>query len=152
MSQALKELQEKAFLFYLTLGEDRTLDKVAENFGVRPARVRQWSSNHKWADRIKKESDKAIEKAKKEARKLFVQDKQQMLMAKNMIVASMVNDIKELDQVPIKDKFTVYKTLKIELGEPVNITQELGTPPEKNPILQQFNVLLQNISNEKEKD
>ena len=50
----------EAFEYYLTLGNDRTLAKVAEHFNVSESQAMQWSWVFRWTDRIRKFENRNI--------------------------------------------------------------------------------------------
>ena len=54
------DIQAQAFTYYLGLGKDRTLPKVAEHFSLTTDAVNQWSHRLAWTDRIKKIENRNI--------------------------------------------------------------------------------------------
>src|SRR5690606_29273640 len=52
LKQKENPIQRKAFEYYLSLGENRSVKKVAEKFSYSPKTVYTWSSRFKWADRV----------------------------------------------------------------------------------------------------
>ena len=46
--------REDAFDYYYGLGKDRTLNDVAERFGISVRTVAKWSTEHKWVERCAK--------------------------------------------------------------------------------------------------
>ncbi|WP_199615049.1 hypothetical protein [Paenibacillus alkalitolerans] len=50
----MRETREhiEAFDYYYSLGESRSLGKVAQNFGKADSTIKRWSSEFAWADRV----------------------------------------------------------------------------------------------------
>lgn len=55
------EVHKAAFAFYYSLGQDRTLERVAQEFGVKRSAVVVWSSNFHWKKRIREMSNRRME-------------------------------------------------------------------------------------------
>ena len=49
----------RAFEHYLTLGEDRSYEKVAEYIGKSVTTIAKWSNSYKWVERVK-EAERAL--------------------------------------------------------------------------------------------
>lgn len=59
MKETLRHQQ--AFEYYYMLGPERSLAKVASQFGVAPASVTIWAQKLNWSDRVKERDDKNMQ-------------------------------------------------------------------------------------------
>jgi hypothetical protein len=101
----------EAFEYYYSLGEKRSLKKVAERFGVGLRQAETWSSSFDWQDRIKERDRKvgellaeqniqAIAKAKTEYREVIEElvnrFKAKLISNKD---ANLVNSVSSLEKL-----------------------------------------------------
>ncbi len=129
-------IQRKAFEYYLSLGGERSIRKVAEKFGYSPQTVYTWSSRFKWADRIYQHELREAERLRglterlsREAEEHLIEKQTNLLRLVDISVQKYFSDV-ERDPgaaVPIEstsDIRNIVEITRLLLDRPTEITRQ----------------------------
>jgi len=130
----------EAFEYYYALGQDRSLKKVAEKFGVPYKKVCGWSQRYKWKEKIEKRNAKIANKLAertddyivKQRDKAVKEIKSSLRLVEKLIKNAKkkfkrgelnVNAIHEVRQL-VDSQERLIRTLFYLLGEPTERTEQ----------------------------
>lgn len=127
------EKAREAFAKYVAMGKSRSLKGLAEQEGVKVATINSWSHKFKWKSRIKEISKEAAGKANEDLAEMMKYDASRLTIAKHDVIDRM---IKRMDSsfTSVNELFCIWKVIKIELGEPIDIARGSLQVTEESPM------------------
>lgn len=125
--------KEQAFLFYYSLGSDRTLQEVADKFGLSLRSLKQYSIDGKWKERIAELEEKAKIELNERLMKIAEQKRLEYLQGLLAITQLTINKYAETivnaNRVQAKDIEILINLVRELTGENVN-TVNINTTTE----------------------
>jgi len=118
-----KAIPQEALEIYLSLGHERSLRKTREILGNRSVSLRileKWSSQDKWAEKVKEYEEKLYEEVTKDALEVAKKNKAQILVLCKGVLARFLQDLtnrKKPYKPTMEDIERIYRIFKKELGE-----------------------------------
>lgn len=135
--------QKEAFEFYYAMGQDRNLEKVAEQFTKSPRTVYEWSRKFNWQERI---AQRDIEVSKKMAEKTInavADEKANYRKLIKLAIAQFANGLRDGD-IKIRSVSDLEKLIKLDLtlmGEFSEITKvenNVGLTEQDRELVKEF--------------
>jgi transposase len=111
-----------AYAYYLQLGGKRSYAKVAHKFGISETSVRKWAQSFAWEKRVDAADNKANANQRKNTQEEYIHTVEDFKNLKGRILFEAKKRV-ESDQCSISDLVSIWKMVRIELGEPTTIAQ-----------------------------
>lgn len=135
------DMMESAFDYYVKLGTKRTVEKVAKKYGKSVQTVRNWSSRNKWKDRIGELNMAKKEHLAERLKHQVIANAEKLTDFKLQTLWRMIERI-DLPETTVHEMGVIMKWIKVELGEPTDITKGTVQDERANPFGDAFDKFL----------
>lgn len=140
-----KLIHREAFEYYYSLGKDRTVPQVAEEFEKSPRTVYEWSRKFDWADRIVQRDIEVGRRLKEETIDTVVAEKARYRKIVKLAIAKFVESLQK-GEVKTDSILDLERLIKLDLtlmGEATEIgesrnTQEVSMSEEDRKVVEKF--------------
>jgi hypothetical protein len=117
--------QKEGFEYYYSLGKERNLTKVADEFGKAHRTVAEWSRQFNWQERVRERDEEVGEKLKEKAIDTVVEEKAKY---RKIIKLAVTEFVKEMQNGNIKPQniMDLERLIKLDLtlmGEPAEVSE-----------------------------
>jgi hypothetical protein len=117
--------QKEGFEYYYSLGNDRNLQKVADEFEKAYRTIAEWSRQFNWQERVRERDDEVGEKLKEKSIDTVVEEKAKY---RKIIKLAVTEFVKEMQNGNIKPQniMDLERLIKLDLtlmGEPAEVSE-----------------------------
>lgn len=132
MIQKESQRHSTAFAHYLQLGGERSYAEVARRFGFSETSVRKWAKSFNWEQRVTEADSKANAKQRERTEQCYVQTVEDFRLLKYRTLADLRTKV-DNGQCSIMELIQILRAVKVELGEPIQITASPYQSQKRDP-------------------
>lgn len=130
-----------AFCVYAEMGSERSLKAVAKKIGHPIGTVEGWSKKHGWQERVLDLQKQANEAAGEKLKDRMFESVEKLREFKNTILEELKTKFHTAaycgdcgsHRLTVAEMINILNVVKVELGEPTNITKNTNPNPNNDP-------------------